>query len=179
MLHRTEFYLFSCTPWHFFLFLFSGNVLPQHKRSAASTVTHLLDFPLMSWWRARHLLFSYQKIVFNGFISLVLYFKKLDSMPLIFPLFCRYRQCTVTEVCYWCINYLLLNYSFCRGSFPMRLGEGCVTKLGKNNISVQKNESTWILKKNRTLLLGSLPAWKQRQVYIILRLCTYKCNKGM
>lgn len=50
-------------------------------------------------------------------------------------------------------NELLL----CRGSFPMRLGEGCVTKLSKNNIIDQKNKSTLLLKKNRALLLESLP----------------------
>lgn len=63
-------------------------------------------------------------------------------------------------------NGLLL----CRGSFPVRLGEGCVTKWSKNNISDQKNKSLWLLKKNRTRLLGILSAWKHRQVYIILRL---------
>lgn len=63
---------------------------------------------------------------------------------------------------------------FCRGSFPMRLREECVTKLSKNNIIDQKNKSTMLLKKNGTLLLGSLPAWKHRKVYIILRLCVHR-----
>lgn len=52
----------------------------------------------------------------------------------------------------------------------MRLGEGCVTKLSKNNIIDQKNKSTMLLKKNRALLLESLTARKHRQVYIIVRL---------